>query len=84
MVGLSADEMFMGDLDFIYYRLNGYLMSVKAKEISDLKNARLISFITAKSMGATKAKSAEDFMKIGEEKKKARLTDEQIEKLKNL
>lgn len=83
-MGLSENEMFDGSLDFIEARLGGWLMKLNHDDLQDWKRARLISFTIAKSMGATKAKSEQDFLSLGEAPKKSQLTDEQIKQLREL
>jgi|688.fasta_scaffold1747636_2 hypothetical protein len=84
MLKLSEPEIMDGSLDYIQHRLNGYLMELKWEQEREWERARLVAFTMAKSMGATKAKTEKDFMKIGEDLKPNTLTDEQIKRLRDL
>jgi hypothetical protein len=85
MLGLSESEMMDGNIDWICSRLNGFLLLEKFRQTEEWKRSRLVAFVTAKSLGSTKAKSENDFLKLEDDgKKKTRLTDEQIKRLKEL
>jgi hypothetical protein len=81
MLGLTFDEMMQGDIDYILHRFNGWAMLNKYREQEEWKRARLVGWIVAKSAGATKAKDPEKFMPL--EKKQSRLSEADIERLKN-
>lgn len=83
MLGLSEAEMYDSSPEFVLHRLNGYFSKLRWSEDREWERARMVAFAVAKSLGATKAKTADDFMEIGGEKKQ-RLTQEQIDRLKNL
>jgi hypothetical protein len=87
VIGLSDNEILDGDIDMIFLRFNGWAMLRKANEIQEWKRARMIAFTVARSLGATKAKKENDFLRIDEPARKmpsTKLTQEQIERLKNL
>ena len=84
MIGLSENEMMNADIDYIYYRFNGWSMLRKADELDEWKRTRMVAYTIAKSMGATKSRKPEDFIKLDEPQRQSRLTPEQIERLKNL
>lgn len=83
MLRLSESEIMDGSLNYIQHRLNGYLMELKWEQEREWERSRLVAFTIAKSMGATKAKTENDFMKIGGEAK-TKLDEKTIQKLRDL
>lgn len=81
MLGLSESEMYFGDLDFIEARLEGFLMLKKFDSTNAWRQARMVAFVTARGLGATKAKTEQDFIKIDEPVKKSALSTEQLSKM---
>ncbi len=82
MLGLSEAEMYDSSPEYVMHRLNGYFSKLRWSEEREWERSRMVAFTVAKSLGATPARNAEDFMKIGQPKQK--LTDEQIKRLKEL